>query len=106
MATHPSIIAWNIPWTKEPSGLQFMWLQRVGHDLATEYAHTGEMLRETAIWIESIFKDFRKRHYIQIERHVKNQKDMEKHSIVAGTSKHTLTLSSEKYSNLLCVKHY
>ena len=32
MATHSSILAWGIPWTKEPGGLQFMGLQRVGHD--------------------------------------------------------------------------
>ena len=36
MATHSSILAWEIPWTEEPGGLQFMDLQRVGHDLATE----------------------------------------------------------------------
>ena len=32
MATHSSILAWKIPWTKEPGGLQSMGLQRVGHD--------------------------------------------------------------------------
>ena len=32
MATHSGILAWRIPWTKEPSGLQSMGLQRVGHD--------------------------------------------------------------------------
>ena len=32
MATHSSILAWEIPWTEEPGGLQFMRLQRVGHD--------------------------------------------------------------------------
>ena len=31
MATHSSI-AWRIPWTEEPGGLQFMGLQRVGYD--------------------------------------------------------------------------
>ena len=36
MATSSSILAWEIPWTEEPSGLQFMGLQRVGHDLAIE----------------------------------------------------------------------
>ena len=36
MATHPSILAWRIPWTEEPGGLQSMQLQRVGHNLATE----------------------------------------------------------------------
>ena len=31
MATHSSILAWRIPWTEEPGGLQFMELQRIGH---------------------------------------------------------------------------
>ena len=29
---HSSILAWKIPWTEEPGGLQVMGLQRVGHD--------------------------------------------------------------------------
>ena len=32
MATHPSILAWEIPWREESGGLPFMGLQRVGHD--------------------------------------------------------------------------
>ena len=32
MATHSSIIAWEIPWTEESGGLPSMRLQRVGHD--------------------------------------------------------------------------
>ena len=32
MATHSSILAWRIPWTKESGGLQSMGLQRVGCD--------------------------------------------------------------------------
>ena len=32
MATHSSILAWRIPWTKESGGLQSVGLQRVGHD--------------------------------------------------------------------------
>ena len=35
MATHSNILAWRIPWTEEPDGLQFMGLQRVGQDLVT-----------------------------------------------------------------------
>ena len=31
MATHSSILAWRIPWTEEPGGLQFMEAQRVEH---------------------------------------------------------------------------
>ena len=32
MATHSSILAWEIPWTEEPGRLQSMGSQRVGHD--------------------------------------------------------------------------
>ena len=32
MATHSSILAWRIPWTEDPGGLQSMGSQRVGHD--------------------------------------------------------------------------
>ena len=32
MATHSSILAWRIPWTEEPGGLQSMVSQRVEHD--------------------------------------------------------------------------
>ena len=36
MATHSSILVWEIPWTEEPGGLQSMGLQRVGHDIVTK----------------------------------------------------------------------
>ena len=32
VVTHSSILAWRIPWTGEPGGLEYMELQRVGHD--------------------------------------------------------------------------
>ena len=32
MATHSSVLAWRIPGTEEPGGLQSMGLQKVGHD--------------------------------------------------------------------------
>ena len=31
-ATHPSVLAWRIPWVEEPGGLWSMGSQRVGHD--------------------------------------------------------------------------
>ena len=34
MATHSSILAWRIPWTEEPGGLQSMGLHRVECDLS------------------------------------------------------------------------
>ena len=36
MVTRSSLLAWEIPWTEEPGGLQFMGMQRVRHDLAIE----------------------------------------------------------------------
>ena len=39
LATHSSILAWEIPWTEEPGGLQFMGLQKVKQDLVTAHAH-------------------------------------------------------------------
>ena len=38
IATHSSILAWEIPWTEEPGGLQSMGSQRVGQDLATKHS--------------------------------------------------------------------
>ena len=43
MATHSSILAWKIPWTEEPGGLQSIGLRRVGHkwsNLACRLQHT------------------------------------------------------------------
>ena len=37
MATHSSILAWRIPWTAEPQGLQSMGLQRVRHDCFSDF---------------------------------------------------------------------
>ena len=38
MATHSSMLAWRIPWTEDPGGLQSMGSHRVAHDWATEHA--------------------------------------------------------------------
>ena len=43
MATHSSILAWRIPWTEEPGGLQSMESQRVRHDWATSLSIVNEM---------------------------------------------------------------
>ena len=37
MATHSCVLAWRIPWTEEPVGLQSKESQRVGHDSVTKY---------------------------------------------------------------------
>ena len=41
MATHSSILAWRIPWTEEPGGLQSMGSQRVEQDLVTKQQQTS-----------------------------------------------------------------
>ena len=41
MATHSSILAWEILEREKPGGLQFIRLQRVGHDVATEQPLTS-----------------------------------------------------------------
>ena len=38
-ATHSNILAWEIPWTEEPGGLQSIRSQRVEHNLAIQHAH-------------------------------------------------------------------
>ena len=47
MATHSSMLAWEIPWTEEPGGLQSMGSQRFVHDIATKQQHEyGRNLRK------------------------------------------------------------
>ena len=43
MTTHPSILAWKLPWTEEPGRLQSIASQRVRHDW-TRLAHTHIIL--------------------------------------------------------------
>ena len=42
MAAHSSILAWSVPWTEEPGGLQSMESQRVGHNWETMHKHIME----------------------------------------------------------------
>ena len=41
MATHSSVLAWEMTWTDEPGGLQSMGSQRVRYELATEHISTS-----------------------------------------------------------------
>ena len=50
MATHSSILAWRIPWTEEPGGLQSMVSQRVGHDWATRQQQQLRAPRDEGEW--------------------------------------------------------
>ena len=40
IAAHSSILAWEIPWTEEPGGLQSVVSQRIRHDLVNEHVGT------------------------------------------------------------------
>ena len=53
MATHSSILAWRIPWTEEPGGLQSMGSQRVRHDRATYHISTQNILSDGLIYRSS-----------------------------------------------------
>ena len=62
MTTHSSVLAWEILWTEEPDGLQFMGLQRVGHDIAFLYT--------TAVSdCSSCSKSFKRNRYLEVECH-------------------------------------
>ena len=43
MATHSLILAWRIPWTEDPGGLQSIGSQRVGHDWVTKHSTTQSL---------------------------------------------------------------
>ena len=54
MATPSSILAWRIPWTEKPGGLQSTGSQRVGHDWVTKHTAQHRYRRETmneGLWI-------------------------------------------------------
>ena len=47
MATHSSILAWEIPWTEKPGGLQSTGLHRVRHDLVAKQQNNNEDRQES-----------------------------------------------------------
>ena len=55
MVTHFSMLAWRIPWTEDPDGLQSMGLQRVAHDWANNTCRKkgGKWGRTKNIWRET-----------------------------------------------------
>ena len=64
MATHSSTLAWKIPWTEEPGGLQSMGSQRVGHDWVTKLsnfhiytAYTLENTQKFLFWWMDVWID-------------------------------------------------
>ena len=68
MATHSSNLAWRIPWTEEPGGLQSMWLPRVGHDWSGLAQHRGPGMSSQRRWHWSqVFKKERKQGNLELE---------------------------------------
>ena len=49
MANHSSILAWRIPWTEEPGGLQSTGSQRVGYDWATSLSFSPLSWEDSAL---------------------------------------------------------
>ena len=58
MATHFSILAWRVPWTEEPGGLQSMGLQRVGQDWATSLHFTSLLLVQVLYYLGNYLLEF------------------------------------------------
>ena len=50
---HPSILAWRIPWTEEPGGLESVGLQRVGHSWVTTFTIKDVGGPVDAVWTKS-----------------------------------------------------
>ena len=54
MATHSSILAWEIPWTEKPGGLESTGSQRVGHDWANKHQ---EIVEIRGAWQATVYWD-------------------------------------------------
>ena len=69
MTIHSSILAWEIPWSEEPGGLQSTGLQRVGQDLVTKQQHTMDLSQSSYfIWTQlpnSNFETFIRIKYVK-----------------------------------------
>ena len=50
MATHSTILAWRIPWTEEPGGLQFTGSQRADYDLVTVKQQNLHYIQNTILF--------------------------------------------------------
>ena len=51
MASHSTILAWRIPWTEEPGGLQSIGLQRAGHNWRDLARVTSKALAGVKVWV-------------------------------------------------------
>ena len=60
MATHSSILAWRIPWTEEPGGLQSIGSQKDRHDWATKHSTVFQLWTHTSITCCSVYHNLKK----------------------------------------------
>ena len=51
MAPHSSTLAWKLPWTEEPGGLQSMGSRRVGHDFTFTFMHWRRKWQPTPVFL-------------------------------------------------------
>ena len=73
LATHSSILAWRIPWTEEPGGLQSMESQRIRHNWVTNTFSTyREPIYEMYAFIKYINKYKHTTHQCSLMRSYKN----------------------------------
>ena len=63
MATHSSILAWEIPWTEKPSGLQSMGSQSDMTELLTYKDLEQELCNVTFLYVEGVYRNIR--HFFQ-----------------------------------------
>ena len=56
METHSSVLAWRVPWTEEPGGLESIGSQRAGHDWSHLAQHTGWQQQIQQKSVDCVFK--------------------------------------------------
>ena len=94
MATHSSILAWRIPWTEEPGGLQSMGLQRVGHDWETFTFIDILIVWDKIYYLKIIFYVFYRLHSIDnIVHELEDKTKAKQQQIKTGTSSVVTTVT-------------
>ena len=64
MATHSSVLAWEMTWTDEPGGLQSMGSKRVRHELATEHKSASVSVNlQDQVTLSRIFRGMPRQNY-------------------------------------------
>ena len=61
LATHSSVLAWRIPWTKKLGRLEATGLQRLGHDFETEQQQQKQPWTISLFWVLMGFKMYHRK---------------------------------------------